>query len=240
MATEVWAVSGGAGDLAWDGTGLIATAELGDAILRWDPLTDLDEEIGSRLGGSPTAVALGADETLYVALTDSGVEGFVGILTDLHQIEVLASAAGSALFRRPVDLAWDEDGTLLVADSGAEALWRVPVDGREATAVHTGIAIDAVVRHQQEVLLATEDGVLRLDGDTLALYADLEVRDLVSWGNVLLGTTEDGVVEVLDGSVLVGLDAGRPTALTLAGDTLYVADVSGGRIWAADLALVGD
>lgn len=239
-AVEVWGVSGGAGDLAWDGSGLIATAELGDTIVRWDPETDLDEELGSRLGGSPTAVALGDDDTRYVALTDSGVEGFVGVLADLHTVDVLASAAGSALFRRPVDLAWDVDGSLLVADSSAEALWRVPVDGSAATAIHIGVPIKAVTRHQGRLVLATEDGVLEDQDGTLTTLSDLEVRDLYSWGDLLLGTTQDGVVRISDGAVLVDLDAGRPGALTAAGDTLYVADESGGRVWEADLASIGD
>ncbi len=240
QATEVWAIGGGAGSLAWDGAGLLATVELGDSVLRWDPETALDDEIGSRLGSSPLAVLTGTDGTVYLATTDSGVEGFVGVLSDPHTLDVLASDAGGVLFRRPVDLAWSTDGALLVADSGAEAVWQVPVDGGAAVQRHGGVAVQALSVHLDQVLLATDEGVLADSDDGLVEHASAVVRDLISWDGVLLGTTADGVVQVDDGALLVGLDAGRPSALARAGEILYVADESGGRVWAADLSAFGD
>ncbi len=240
VAHEVWAVSGGAGDLAWDGTGLLATAELGDSVLRWDPETDLEEELGSRLGGSPTSVVLGEDGTIYVSLTDSGVEGAVGVLEGIHDFRALATEASGALFRRPVDLAWDLGGDLVAVDSGAEAVWTVPVLGEPAEARWTEVSARAATLHEGVLILAGEDEVFEAIDGNLEVLNDLSVRDLVSWEGVLLGTTQEGVIRISDGSLLVGLDAGRPAAMALAGETLYVADESGGRIWAADLGSTGD
>jgi hypothetical protein len=238
-AEEVWAVSGGAGDLAWDGERLLATAELGDSVLAWDPETDLSEEIGSRLGGSPTAIALGEDGTIYVAVTDSGVEGFVGILTGLHESTLLASSAEGLLFRRPVDMILSQDGFLIVADSGAEAVWRVPVDGSAAQVLWTDLTARSVAEHQGGLVVATEQGIFQDDGGNLVPLTELAVRDLISLNGVLLGTTSEGVVDTETGSVLVSLDAGRPAAMIAAESRLWVADESSGRIWQADTAGVG-
>ncbi len=239
VADEVWAVSGGASDLAWDGSGLIAAAELADVVLRWDPETDHEEELGDRLGASPTAVAIGDDGTRYVALTDHGVEGTVGVLEDLRTVRVLATEADGQLFRRPVDLLLDGDA-LLVADSGAEAIWRVPLDGSGATLAHGGLEALALVHHGGGLVVAAADQVLQEQGGGLEPLAELGVRGLVSLDGTLLGTTSEGVVDVLTDELAVALDAGRPASMVLAEALLYVADDSGGRIWRADLGRGGD
>jgi len=235
VAEEVWAVSGGAGDLAWDGSGLLATAEFGDLVLRWDPETDLDEEIGKRLGGSPTGVAVGTDDIRYVSVTDSGVEALVGVLTGLDELDPLATAVGATLFRHPVDLAWAPDGSLTVVDSGAEAIFRVPVDGSPAEVLLSGVEATGAAWLDDVLYLATAEALLRVDGGATSPVGDLAPRGLAVWEGALLATTSEGVARVGEDGLLVSLESGRPGALALNGDVLYVADDATGRIWQAGL-----
>jgi sugar lactone lactonase YvrE len=197
---------------------------------------------------TPTGTAVGADGSVYVADTGNHC---IRRVTPAGQVTTLAGRCGwvgfqdggaaGALFSSPQGLAVTADGTLLVADSGNNALRRVRAGQVSTWAASPGGAGDRSVFFFPTAVVAAPDGsayvvdsghraVKRVApagsvSEVLAQFPSMGRYTLVQdWGG---GGFDDGPL-----SRALGLPAG---GIALVGRTLYLSDAGNNRLRRIDL-----
>jgi len=231
---EVWAVDGLSWDLALYGDGLLSTTQFGGQIWGWEPQGGVEEEVGDRLG-EVQAVAVDGED-IYFTVTDSGMTGFVALLTGVRTWDELATEGDGGLpIRRPEDMVVGPDGALYIADPGAEALWRVERDGSSAKVVTRNILPLSVAWHDGRLHYGTADAVYAWDDGT---EASVEVLDqpgyglLSDEGSLLVGSQE-GIWE--DGVHVAATQVGmRVSSMVRVGDVVYFTDQGQGSVWSME------
>lgn len=195
--------------------GTLYVADQGNAAIRQVAPTGMVSTLASAPFNSPAGLALDGQGNVLVA--DAGAntvlritpEGLVSLLAGQDGASGMADSTGEgpagALFNRPVALAVDGAGNVLVADQGNHAIRRIQPDGTVSTLSEAFVAPAAVA--------------LAADGSTIYL-ADP--------GNATVMTLVDGQVSALAGM------AGRPgsadgtgTAAQLDAPSAIALDASG-------------
>jgi hypothetical protein len=94
----------------------------------------------------PDSVALAVNDEIVVADTGNNANrvvtpgGAVRTLAGNGEAGVADGQGAAARFKHPEDLAWDKDGSILVADSGNNAVRRVTMEGEVSTVAGNGEA----------------------------------------------------------------------------------------------------
>lgn len=134
-------------NLAAASNGAIFISEFGaNRILEWRPDGTLTTVNGGQTGwNSPAGLSIEPDGSLLIA--DSG-NGLVRRLRSTGRTETVLGSKAPAILERPTGIATPRDGTILVADTKGDYLWRLdPASDGTPRAVPPGgrdVAIDAL------------------------------------------------------------------------------------------------
>jgi sugar lactone lactonase YvrE len=162
-----------------------------------------DSAGGQPLFHGPSAVALAADGTVYVADTDNHAVRKVapdGTVTTIAgdgspgAADSAAAGPGGARFDRPMGIALAADGSLVVADTGNHTIRRIAPDGTVTTLAGA----------------AGEPGSADGDGSAVARFDGPEAVAVDRTGRILVADTRNHLVRAIDpGSREVSTVAGQ-------------------------------
>ena len=238
VATEAFRVPERPWDLAaWTGGTIAASAQFGDKIYTWDPATGDRDELTDDAYGA-LALAMGADQQLYLTTSDNGVTGSLSVLQGRQGAPLFSQADDGTLLRDPVDLAETPDGGWVLADRGAGLLFvAAAIDGGAISTITVpGLTPEAVAFDGDTLYVGGVEGVASLawpDGeptmrDTRAAYGIVAIDGQGVWA----ANDSDKVYVVGGGGV--GFDAAaRPGSLLVADGQAYAADHVGVSVWVA-------
>ena len=188
----------------------------------------------------PSGVAAAADGTLYVADQRNGRVLVVGTDGSLQVLADAASCGPGACLDRPVEVALDALGDVLVADRGADRVFLVDAESGAVSVV----AGSSAAQEAAEGAVAVEVGIG--DPQGVAALADGSVLFSDAGGQRVWRVAPDGTLRLVAGSgrPSYGGDGGPataahlrgPTALATDGARLYIADTGNHRVRVVDLA----
>lgn len=199
------------------------------AILRVDPLTGAEATVTS--GGYAHAIGIAVSRSGEVFFVAPGPgNGSVVRVDPLTGNQTVVSSGG--LFRQPEGIAIEANGSLLVADIAARAVFRVdPVSGVQsvlATGNQIGSAFDIVVNPAGQVFITNWDlSVVQIDPVTGA-------QQTIGYGHFLgLGLTPSGEPLLATGGIgqsIVRVDpiTHTQTVVSMGGEFSYPFDVATG------------
>jgi sugar lactone lactonase YvrE len=146
---------------------------------------------------APTAVAVDANYTVYVADKGNVVESADGVISNV----------GSNL-ENPTSLAVDGSGSVLIADDGSGRIWRVPNEnGVLAGSDQTVVSSAKSILSPYAVALDAFGNVYATDSANAAAYALNRTSGTVNFGKVNTSTSDTAV---LSSSGQVGLALASP------------------------------
>ncbi|HEX4380829.1 MAG TPA: hypothetical protein VH022_12380, partial [Candidatus Acidoferrum sp.] len=188
---------------------------------------------------SPSGLSFGADGSLYIA--DSGnqavrkIDAATGLLSTFAGDEVAAysgdgAVAGSASLRSPNDVAFDDQGSLFISDSGNDALRRVDAtslnitsaagNGSPGSTGNGGLAVNALLSGPAAVAVNTAGDVYIADNSNNV------IRKITANGRGIAVVAGTGIAGFSgDGGLATSAKFSNPQGLAVdAAGNLYVAD----------------
>ncbi len=172
---------------------------------------------------------------LWASMSDSGVEGSVGLLGAEGAVVVQATATASgALMRRPLGMVV-QDGDLFMADPAAGVIWRLSPGATVVEEMSSPADPLTVESWQGDLVIGADEGVwVDRDGAWESLD-DRPAYGLAVLGDRLFATNAtEGLFEV-GGADLMGSGPARPGSIVAWENDLYLADSVGGSIWRLSL-----
>lgn len=237
-AEQVLYVEDGPGDLGQlsDGRVLVVT-RYGGHVLAWTPGVDGYDTLQRSISGLE-GIWVGQDDTVWAAVSDSGIVGAVGWLEDSELVTLATQADDGTLFRYPRDLVVAPDGWVLMADATVGALFRTDPDSGSTTAYYVEIASPRTLLFVDGTLwVGGSDGVYQVDypGSTATLVDGREAWSLLEVdGRVLAGNADDKVFQV-GGPSLGGAEIGLPGGMVVQDQAVIIGDRGGSYLY--ELAL---
>ncbi len=225
-------VTGGPYDLATAPDGRLFISIEESRIDVWDPEEQWVEEYSDRTGAI-FGLTWHEDNLFYT--TSNHRQSGALMRLDGRDGTVIATAAGTTVFREPTDLAMAPDGRWVIPDPTVGTLFVSSPDGTDVQMVDPGVEEPSTVAVDSDaVYVGGTDGVVRIEwpGGTPERIDTRAVNGLhFTGGRLLAGGPEWGVFEVGGESRLEVEDirlAGR-----MAGNSpLFVADWGGAAVWA--------
>ncbi len=232
-AEAAFDVMGGPYDLAMAPDGRLFISIQESRIDVWDPETEWVEE-HTRRAGSVFGIAWHG-EHLYYTTSNHRQSGAL-LRLDGREGTVLATAAGTTVFREPTDLAVAPDGRWVVPDPTVGTLFIVSADGSTVGMMDPGVREPSTVAVTgNAVYVGGTDGVTRIewpDGDPERID-DRPVNGLHAPGEALLGAGPRwGAFDVSADSEPMGNETIRLAGRMAGDDTLFVSDWGGATVWA--------
>lgn len=219
---------------------------IGDAPGLLRIVAGVPDSSGSRIGevarrsllDTPQGLAVGRDETLYIADTENG--RILAVTTSGGIQIVIDVAAGSTGPREPVGVAVNAIGDLIVADTEGHRVWRVDSNGAGAEPIAgsgaPGSAPDTVTDALEAALL--EPSGLAVDPNGRVFFSEIgghRVRRLDPDGQLVTVAGDGQPGFSGDGGRAERARLRRPAGLSLAAGVLYVADSGNHRVRAVEL-----
>lgn len=219
-------------DMTWDSDEtMLISADASGKLYRWDG-TELVEEVGTFHDIQAVHIM---DDTLYYTTTDNGV---TGALIDESGTPLITQSSDGTLLRWPVDITHTPSGTILIADYNAGIIFTYEQDGTSQL-FSAGSQTPLALAFVEEVLyIGGEDGVFQKEWpDGIATKIDeRSANGLVTYdGLVYASNSVDGIFVVEGVSYPLPDNFGRPSALLIQENMLYVIDQVGRGIWQTSL-----
>ena len=227
--SEVLSPRDNAADIVLDQGVLYYSTQYDPAIYSWDPVGGDEDKISWDWRDLEAFTVHSG--LLYGSFSDSGIEGWVSLLTPPKDEEELASkAADGTLFRRPGDLVI-LDGKAIVVDEKLGILWSVATSNGQVQRVAEAEGLLAVTVHQGDWVASGNEGVFGPNGT----LDERSANALFSHEGELWGThIEHGLFQVGGDSWVLNGPA-RPGPLVVQDTQVFVVDEVGGGIWAFEL-----
>jgi hypothetical protein len=172
---------------------------------------------------------------LWVTMSDTGVEGSVGLLGAGAEVAVQATATASGNpMRRPQEMAVLE-GELFIADAAAGTLWRLASGASVVEALVPPADPLTLENWQGELVIGTNDGIYLYRSSAWWVLDIRAAYGLAVWGDRLFATNaREGLFEV-GGADQMGSGPARPGSVVAWQNDLYMADEVGGSVWRLSL-----
>ena len=232
-AEAAFDVTGGPYDLAMAPDGRLFISIQESRIDVWDPETEWVEE-HTRRAGSVFGIAWHEDHLYYT--TSNHRQSGALLRLDGREGTVLASAAGTTVFREPTDLAMAPDGRWVVPDPTVGTLFIATADGANVEMMDPGVREPSTVAVDgNAVYVGGADGVTRIEwpGGVPERIDARPVNGLHAPGGDLLGAGPDwGAFDVGTDSEPMGNQTIRLAGRMAGHDTLFVSDWGGATVWA--------
>ena len=232
-AEALFDVTGGPYDLAMAPDGRLFISIQESRIDVWDPETAWVDE-HTRRAGSVFGIAWHG-EHLYYTTSNHRQSGAL-LRLDGREGTVLATAAGTTLFREPTDLAMAPDGRWVVPDPTVGTLFVAASDGSTVEMMDPGVREPSTVAvDENAVYVGGADGVTRIEwpGGEPERIDSRPVNGLHAPGGDLLGAGPSwGAFEVGTDSEPMGNETMRLAGRMAGDDPLFVSDWGGATVWA--------
>jgi hypothetical protein len=225
-------VTGGPYDLAADGQGRVYCSVRESRLVIWDPLVGWIEEVSDDLGPI-FGIALAGD-AVYFTTSEHRQAGSFARLID-GEVEVIATAAGSTIFREPTDLAMAPDGDWVLADKTLETLIGVSESG-EAWLIPSPGSVSTVAFKRDTLFFGGEDGIWSMawpDGEAVLVDAR-SANGLHAWEDKMWATNIGSRVYEVGGTLAISIEDVRVPGRMTGTDTLYLADWGLADVWAIE------
>jgi len=225
-------VTGGPYDLAAHPDGRIFCSVRESRLVVWDPATGWVEEVSDRLG--PIFGIELDGESLYFTTSDHRQAGSLSRLVD-GEVEVIATAAGSTIFREPTDLAQAPDGSWVLADKTLQALIGV-TEGGETWMVGTPGEVSTLAFRGSTLFFGGEEGTWRMnwpDGEPTLADAR-STNSLHAWDGAMWATNTTSRIYEVGGSLSISVSDVRVPGRLSGADSLYLADWGLADVWAIE------
>jgi hypothetical protein len=231
LGTAVFDVTGGPYDLALHADGRVFCSVSEARVVAWDgtSVVEVTDDLGPVL-----AIAL-VDDTLYFTTSLHQQQGSLGRMVD-GDVEIIATAHGSTVFREPVDLARAPDGTWVMPDPTIGVLWTVTEDGVTGQLAAGSSAPTTVVFDASTLYIGGADGIYQMSWPDGAptVFDDRAANGLhVALGSLWATNADDHLfVPGTDTRYAVG-DAAVPARMAGSGP-IYIADWGRADVWAVE------
>ena len=225
-------VTGGPYDLAVHDDGRVFCSVQESRLVVWDAAVGWVEEISDELGPI-FSIAL-RDDAVYFTTSTHRQSGTLSRLVD-GEVEVLATAAGSTIFREPTDLALAPDGSWVLADKTLQTLIGVTADG-DAWLIASPGPLSTVAFKGNTLYFGGESGTWSMkwpDGDPVSVDAR-STNGLHLWDGKVWGTNTASRVYEVGGTLSIPVDGVRIPGRLAGGDTLYMSDWGLADVWAIE------
>ena len=225
-------VTGGPYDLAVHDDGRVFCTVQESRLMVWDAAVGWVEEVSDDLGPI-FSIAL-VDDAVYFTTSTHRQSGTLSRLVD-GEVEVLATAAGSTIFREPTDLAMAPDGSWAVADKTLETLIGVSPDG-EAWLIASPGPLSTLAFQGNTLYFGGESGTWSMkwpDGDPTAVDAR-STNGLHVWDGKVWGTNTASRVYEIGGTLSIPVEGVRVPGRLAGSDTLYMSDWGLADVWAIE------
>ena len=145
-------------DLALSGDGRIfCSAQGGSRIYHWSPETDLVVELNVDFDEAGAIDFSGED--LYFTTSDNGVTGSLSKLVGSEVTEIATQSTDGTLFRWPMDLLQAPDGSWLIADYNASAIFAVTEGGNTTVYSAGSLTPESLAWNDGILYIGGEDGI---------------------------------------------------------------------------------
>ena len=226
-------VTGGPYDLAVHPDGRIFCAIRESRLVVWDPEVAWVEEVSDRLGPI-FGIELSGD-ALYFTTSTHRQSGTLSRLVD-GEVEVIAIAAGSTIFREPTDLAQAPDGSWVLADKTLQTLIGVSDTG-DAWLVASPGAVSTVAFLGDTLYFGGEDGLWVMDWPDGA-PSSVDARSangLHPWNGAMWATNTGSRVYEVGGTLSIPVEEVRIPGRLSGTEILFLADWGLADVWAIQL-----
>lgn len=219
-------------DMTWDTDGsMLISADASGKLYRWDGAS-LEEQVG-RYNDIQAIHVDGS--TLYYTTTDNGV---TGALYALSSEPLITQSSDGTLLRWPVDITSTSDGTILIADYNAGVVFSYNEDGSSQLYSVGSQTPQALTMLDNMLYIGGEDGIWRKEwpNGIATQIDDRQANGLVSYeGLVYASNSQDGIFVVQGNTYPLPDEIGRPSALLIRENVLYVIDQVGRGVWSSEL-----
>lgn len=219
-------------DMTWDSDGtMLISADASGKLYRWDG-TELTEQVGRYNDIQAVHVV---ESTFFYTTTDNGV---TGALYALSSEPLLTQSSDGTLLRWPVDITSTPDGTILIADYNAGVVFSYNTDGTSNLYSVGSQTPQALTMLDDMLYIGGEDGIWKKEwpNGIATQIDDRQANGLVtSNGVVYASNSQDGVFIVQGNTYPLPNEIGRPSALLIKENVLYVIDQVGRGVWASEL-----
>jgi hypothetical protein len=231
-AEALFDVTGGPYDLAIHPDGRVFCSIRESRLEVWDPAIGWTEEVSDDLGPI-FGIALDGDD-VYFTTSNHRQSGSLARLVQ-GEVEVLATAAGSTIFREPTDLAQAPDGSWVLADKTLQTLIGVESSG-EAWLVASPSELSTLAFMGSTLYFGGEDGTWRMDwpdGEPEPVD-NRSVNGLHAWQGSMWGTNIDSRVYEIAGTQSISVDDVRVPGRLAGEEVLLLADWGLADVWAIE------
>lgn len=225
-------VTGSPFDLAAHPDGRVFCSIRESRLVVWDPAIGWVEEVSDSLG--PIFGIELDGESVYFTTSDHRQAGSLSRLVD-GEVEVIATAAGSTIFREPTDLAQAPDGSWVLADKTLQTLIGVTEEG-EAWMMGTPGPVSTLAFQGSTLFFGGEEGTWSMDWpDGEPTLADARsANGLHAWSEGMWATNSASRIYEVGGSLSITVADVRVPGRLSGTDTLYLADWGLADVWAIE------